>query len=146
MKNSISLFLIIKETSDVVLSRRAKGEKYQGLLQSFVHGRVDENETDKDAIFRESQEEANFDVSLVENLKKIDLELSIKGKDLCNYYIGYISGKDFLTLKAGEEVDSFLLINKNNVNEIKKKSEFNGSYFDENVMFDDELEALKKLS
>jgi 8-oxo-dGTP pyrophosphatase MutT (NUDIX family) len=147
MKTSVSLFLTIPNSNEVILSRRARHEKLPGLLQATIHGGIQDGEVAMDALIRELEEEAAFDFANIKNLEYLD-EIYLEGKgEKCIYYKGEISLGEFKELQPGDEVDSFLLCEFGQIDDIESKNDFLSEDFFENlVMFDDELEVLHKIT
>lgn len=148
-KKTVSLFLYLPDTEEVILSRRAKTLKRPGLLQATVHGMVEEGEDDIKAISRELKEETNLDFGQINNLRFIKtVEVGQTIPEVCDYYSANINPSAFSELKKTAEVEDYVRVDKDGLKEIVRLSLTETTkvdFYKTKVMYDDELGVLQEI-
>ncbi len=149
-RKTITLFLYLPEAKKVVLSRRGRLEKKPGLLQASVHGQIEPGEISQLAMKREFQEELKGDYHRLTNI--IDLGEAQVGdttREHTFYHAAIMPDVLLETLRPTQEVSEFILVGEDEVKSIKPyskvKQEKGMDYSGEMVMFDDEIDVLKKV-
>lgn len=149
-RKTVTLFIYIPDEKKVVLARRGKLEKKAGLLQASVHGQIEPGEISHLAMKREFEEELKGDFHSLTNI--IDLGDATVGETTVEhtFYHAAMMSKELVdTLQPTQEVSEIILISQDEVASITPYSQVEdveGSDFsDQMVMFDDELEVLKKV-
>jgi hypothetical protein len=134
----------------VILSRRGKLERHAGVLQASVHGQIEPGEISQIAMKREFEEELKGDFHQLTNV--IDLGDAVVGQlhKEHTYYHGAILPDEFFDeLQTTQEVSEILLIEESEVSGItpysKVKEEEGYDFVANKVMFDDEIDVLKKV-
>ncbi|MBI4262300.1 NUDIX domain-containing protein [Candidatus Uhrbacteria bacterium] len=150
VRKTISLFLYLPKTHEVVLSRRRENQSYPGLLQPTAHGDIEEGEDEVAAVARELKEETGLGVERVLELRRISsrssLTVTSKSPFYTFYWIGGIDGRSANLLKPTPEVSEFHRVLQEHFETIRKFSQYKDasrSYlFREPTMFDDDREVL----
>ena len=153
VRKTISLFLYLPKTNEVVLSRRREDQSYPGLLQPTAHGDIEEGGTEEAAVARELKEETGLDIDRVEGLRRISsrssLTITSKTPVYTFYWIGAIDGRSANMLKTTPEVSEFHRITQEQYGQIRKFSHYRDAgksfVFQEPTMFDDDREVLEKI-
>jgi len=148
-RKTVSLFLYLPETKEMILSRRSESRTRPGLLQATAHGELETAEDDQTALARELKEETTLDIKTVRNLKFIKtVEAGQRQPEKCRYYLAEIDQSVFAGLKPTEEVKEFVKVTAKDLENIApfSSAEMKGiDLFNNNVMYDDELGALKEI-
>ncbi len=150
VRRTISLFLYLPKTNEVVLSRRRENQSYPGLLQPTAHGDIEEGEEEVAVVARELKEETGLDIERVEGLRRISsrssLTITKKTPVYTFYWIGAIDGRSANMLKPTPEVSEFHRITSEQCMQIRKFSQYKDAdrsfFFHEPSMFDDDREVL----
>jgi hypothetical protein len=149
-RKTVTLFLYLPEEKKVVLSRRGKLEKKPGLIQATVHGQIEPGEISHIAMKREFAEELKGDFHRLTGI--IDLGENTVGDTTIEhtYYHAAVMPKEMLgTLQTTQEVQEILTISESEIGTItpysKVDDKLDSDFSDQMVMFDDELEVLKKV-
>lgn len=149
-RKTVTLFLYLPKAKKIVLSRRGKLEKHAGLLQATVHGQIEPGEISQLALKREFEEEAKGDFHMLTMIK--DLGSAVVGDTVAEetfYHAATFPDDQFETLKPTQEVEEFILVSESDVKDIQKYSKVKGTegfdYHANKVMFDDEIDVLKKV-
>lgn len=108
-KQTISLFLYLTETKEVILARRAKNQSLSGVLQATVHGAIEDGETSEEALSRELYEETGLSPK---DLKKIvmmgEQKVGRKIAENCVYYMAALDETKAAGLEPNDEIREFL--------------------------------------
>ena len=151
---SIAVWLIIIEginAGKIALQKRAKKDNgkpqsFPFMFQPIVNGKLDTGETPQQAVHREATEELGSNFTLPELEFFYKEEYACNGKPAIAYnFKGQISQKDLenITLHSGAFSKLFFL-DKSDLPNIKT-TEKGSDPQKETVLFEDQLEALKKL-
>lgn len=149
-RKTVTLFIYIPETKEVLLSRRGKLERHPGLWQASVHGQIEPGEIPQIALKREFKEELKGEYGWISQIKEFgDATVGTITKEHTFYMAGSMAKSRLDDLKTTQEVEKFELVSESDVSKIKKYSETkkdeNFDYKSNMVMFDDELEKLKEV-
>lgn len=150
VRRTISLFLYLPKTGEVVLARRRENQSYPGLLQPTAHGDIEEGEDERLAVARELREETGLEITRVEELRRVSsrssLTITSKTPLYTFYWIGAIDGRAANMLKPTPEVSEFHRVTIEHVAQIRKYSQYRDAgrsfVFREPAMFDDDREVL----
>ncbi|MBI4276446.1 NUDIX domain-containing protein [Candidatus Uhrbacteria bacterium] len=150
VRRTISLFLYLPKTNEVVLSRRRENQSYPGLFQSTAHGNIEEGEDEPTALARELKEETSLVIDRVEDLRRIStrsmLTVTSKQPVVTFFWVGAIDGRAWNSLKPTAEVSEFYRLTPDQYSVIRKYSQYKDAsrsfFFREPTMFDDEREVL----
>jgi hypothetical protein len=149
-RKTVTLFLYLPKAKKVILSRRGKLEKKAGLLQATVHGQIEPGEISQLAMKRELEEEVKGDFHRLTNI--IDLGDAVVGETTTEhtfYHAAMMPDDLFSTLQPTQEVAEFVLVSEEEVKNItpysKTSKQEDFDYSANLVMFDDELDVLKKV-
>lgn len=149
-RKTVTLFLYIPETKEVVLARRGKLEKHPGLLQASVHGQIEPGEISQIAMKREFEEELKGDFHRLTNI--IDLgegDVGNTNPEHTYYHAATMPKEMIADLQPTQEVSEIVLVKEDQIPSIRKYSTVHGQdgvdLSAEMTMFDDELEVLKKI-
>lgn len=149
-RKTVTLFVYVPEAKAVILSRRGKLERHPGLLQATVHGQIEPGEVPYLAMKREYKEEAKGEFDKLQQI--IELGSAVVGtnvKEQTFYMAASLGGEESGKLQTTQEVSEFKRVVESDVKKIipySKVRDQQGYDYDANmVMFDDELEVLKKV-
>lgn len=119
----------------VLFELRAKDLKTQPGEVSFPGGRLEENETFKEAAIRETVEELNIDKENIEIINELDYLITYSNMEI-HSYLGYISGVDLDNLVPNKgEVDHLFTVPL----KFFLESEPNGYYLDLEMKYNKEF-------
>ena len=149
-RRTVSLFLYLPKTREVVISRRRENQSYPGLFQATAHGGVEEGEDERNAVTRELMEETSLAIERVEGLRRIStrsfLTMTSKQPMHTFFWLGAIDPRAFKALKPTAEVSEFYRVTKDQFATIRKYSQYRDAgrsfLFREPTMFDDDREVL----
>lgn len=149
-RKTITLFIYVPDTKEVILSRRGKLERHAGVLQATVHGQIEPGEISQIAMKREFAEEVKGDFSKLSNI--VDFGEATVGQMTKEhtYYHGATLPTPFVEeLQPTQEVAELIFVSEADVKQMtpySKVREQEGFDFAASmVMFDDEIEVLKKI-
>lgn len=149
-RKTVTLFIYLADAKTVLLSRRGKLEKYPGLIQATVHGQIEPGEISQIAMKREFEEEVKGDFHQL--TKIIDLgeaDVGQNSREHTFYHAAVMADEFASTLHPTQEVAEIIQVAESDIPKIKAFSTMKGEqrddYSSEMVMFDDELEVLKKV-
>jgi len=147
-RKTVTLFIYITDTDQVLLARRGKLEKKPGLLQASVHGQIEPGEISQLAMKREFHEELKGDFHQLTNLRDFgDAKVGDTHPEHTFYHAASMNSSLIETLQPTQEVSEFILVKESDLDKITPYSKAGDKqdYSGEMVMFDDELEVLKKV-
>jgi len=147
-RKTVTLFIYVVDKGQVILARRGKLEKKPGLLQASVHGQIEPGEISQLAMKREFQEELKGDFHQLTNIRDFgDAKVGDTTPEHTFYHAASMDSSLLSTLQPTQEVSEFILVSKDDLAKIKPYSKAGDmqNYSSEMVMFDDELEVLKKV-
>lgn len=149
-RKTVTLFVYLPETQQVILSRRGKLERHPGLLQATVHGQIEAGELPYLAMKREYKEEAKGEFDKLQQI--IELGSATVGntvKEQTFYHAASLGTEESGKLQPTQEVAEFVRVSEAELKDIVKYSKVKGQegydYMANKVMFDDELDVLKKV-
>lgn len=149
-RKTVTLFIYLPESKKVILARRGKLERHADVLQATVHGQIEPGEIPQLAMKREMKEEVkgSFDkLSQIREYGEAEVGNTVKEK---TYYFAAMLPEVYLeTLKPTQEVAELVLAEETDVKKMIPYSKARGTegydYAANMVMFDDEIEVLKKV-
>ena len=148
-KQTVSLFLYLPLTKEVILARRAESESHSAMLQATIHGELEERETPQHALTRELYEESNLTLSDVKNLTALgEREVGDHTTEHCVYFMAAITKKKAAKIEPKDEISEFVFIKRQQLDQIITKdyaAENNINPGDAYVMFEDEREMLHEV-
>ncbi len=147
-RKTVTLFIYIADKDQIILSRRGKLEKRPGLLQASVHGQIEPGEISQLAMKREFQEELKGDYHQLTNIKAFgEATVGTTNPEHTFYHAASMDSALISTLQPTQEVSEFILVSEADLADIKPLSKAGDveDYASEKIMFDDELEVLKKV-
>lgn len=148
-RKTVTLFIYIPDKNQVILSRRGKLEKKAGLLQASVHGQIEPGEISQLAMKREFAEELKGDFHQLTNIRDYgDAKVGTANPEHTYYHAASMDSSLIETLQPTQEVSEFILVSEEDLPKIKKYSDIGKKqdYTEDGmVMFDDELDVLKKI-
>lgn len=149
-RKTITLFVYVPEAKQVILSRRGKLERHPGLVQATVHGQIEPGEVPYLAVKREYKEEAKGEFDKLQQI--IELGSAVVGttvKEQTFYMAASLGTEESGKLQTTQEVAEFLRVGEGDVKSIipysKVKDQEGYDFAANKVMFDDELDVLKKV-
>lgn len=149
-RKTVTLFVYVPEAKQVILSRRGKLERHPGLLQATVHGQIEPGELPYLAMKREYKEEAKGEFDKLQQI--VELGSAVVGntvKEQTFYHAASLGNQESGKLQTTQEVSEFKRVSEADLKKIIPYSKVRGTEgydYDANmVMFDDELEVLKKV-
>ncbi len=149
-RKTVTLFVYLPETKEVILSRRGNLERHPGLMQATVHGQIEPGELPYLAMKREYKEEAKGEFDKLQQI--IELGSAVVGNTVQEetfYHAASLGGEESGKLQTTQEVSEFKRVNESDLKKITPYSKVKGQEgydFQANlVMFDDELDVLKKV-
>lgn len=149
-RKTVTLFVYVPDVKQVILSRRGKLERHPGLLQATVHGQIEAGEVPYMALKREYKEEAKGEFDKLQQI--IELGSAVVGnnvKEQTFYHAASLGSQESGKLQTTQEVSEFLRVSEADLKKIipnSKVADKEGYDFQANmVMFDDELEVLKRV-
>lgn len=149
-RKTVTLFVYVPEAKQVILSRRGKLERHPGLLQATVHGQIEAGELPYMAMKREYKEEAKGEFDKLQQI--IELGSAVVGgtnKEQTFYHAASLGSMESGNLQTTQEVAEFKRVSESDLKNIVPYSKVRGQegydYEANMVMFDDELEVLKKV-
>lgn len=149
-RKTVTLFVYVPEAKQVILSRRGKLERHPGLLQATVHGQIEPGEVPYLAVKREYKEEAKGEFDKLQQI--IELGSAIVGsnvKEQTYYLAASLGNQESGKLQTTQEVAEFVRVSEADIKSImpnsKVKDQEGYDYAANKVMFDDELDVLKKV-
>lgn len=149
-RKTVTLFVYLPETKEVILSRRGKLERHPGLMQATVHGQIEPGELPYLAMKREYKEEAKGEFDKLQQI--IELGSAVVGntvREETYYHAASLGGEESGKLQTTQEVSEFKRVKESDLKKITPYSKVKGQEgydFQANlVMFDDELDVLKKV-
>lgn len=149
-RKTVTLFVYVPEAKAVILSRRGKLERHAGLMQATVHGQMEPGEVPYLAVKREYKEEAKGEFDKLQQI--IELGSAVVGntvKEETFYMAASLGGEESGKLQPTQEVEEFIRVSEADVKKIVPYSKVRGQegydYHANIVMFDDELDVLKKV-
>ncbi len=130
-------------------SETRKPESYPGICQVTVHGKLENNESAKQALFREIREELGRDFEReVKKAKILEIHRFHESRHQVITYAAKLPAKALKAIRPGSSSGGLRLITQSEINRIKtvKPAHKIKGVLDRNaiVMFSDELEAVKK--
>lgn len=149
-RKTVTLFLYLPEAKKVILSRRGKLEKHAGLLQATVHGQIEPGEISQIAMKREFEEELKGDFHQLTNLADLgEADVGDSYPEHTYYHAAMMPDEFLSTLQTTQEVSELVQVSEDQVKDIQPYSKVKGTegfdYMATMVMFDDEIEVLKKV-
>jgi len=149
-RKTVTLFIYLPDEKQVILSRRGKLEKHAGLLQATVHGQIEPGEISQIAMKREFEEEIKGNYNLLTNIQ--DYGEAVVGDTTAEhtfYHAASLEAAHVQELQPTQEVEELVMVGENDLAKIVPYSKIKGQEgydFKANmVMFDDEIEVLKKI-
>ena len=150
VRKTVTLFVYIPDVKQVILSRRGKLERHPGLLQATVHGQIEPGEMPYLAVKREYKEEAKGEFDKLQQI--IELGSAVVGTSVQEqtfYMAASLGGEESGKLQTTQEVAEFVRAGEADLKQITPYSKVRGQegfdYQANMVMFNDELEVLKKV-
>ena len=149
-RKTITLFVYLPKEKAILLSRRGKLEKHAGLLQATVHGQIEPGEISQIAMKREFEEEVKGNFHQLTNIRDFGDAIVGENKQEQTFYHAAVMPDDLAkALQPTQEVSEIIHVKQSEVSGIKPYSKVKGEadfdYAENMVMFDDELEVLKKI-
>jgi hypothetical protein len=149
-RKTVTLFVYLPSSKKVILSRRGKLERHAGLLQATVHGQIEPGELPILAMKREFKEEAKGDYDKLQQVMELgSATVGNTVQEQTFYHAAAMIHEDEQELQPTQEVSEFVRVGESDVKKITPYSKVKGQegydYQANMVMFDDELEVLKKV-
>jgi hypothetical protein len=149
-RKTVTLFLYLPKAKKVLLARRGKLEKKAGLLQASVHGQIEPGEISQIAMKREFEEELKGDFHRLTNISDLGDQVVGDSYPEHTYYHAAVMPDEVLeSLQTTQEVSEIVPVSEDQVGDIqpysKVKDQEGYDFLSNMVMFDDELEVLKKV-
>lgn len=150
IRKTVTLFIYLPESKKIILSRRGKLERHAGVLQATVHGQIEPGEIPQLAMKREMKEEVKGSFDKLSQIREYgQKEVGTAVKELTHYFAAMMPEAFLETLRPTQEVAELLLAEEGDVKKILPYSKVRGQegydYLANMVMFDDEIEVLKKV-
>lgn len=150
IRKTVTLFIYVPDAKAVILSRRGKLERHPGLWQASVHGQIEPGELPYMAMKREYKEEAKGEFDKLQQIIELgSAEVGVKNKELTFYHAASLGKEASGHLQPTQEVAEFRRVTEADLPSIIPYSKVKGQegydYMNNLVMFDDELDVLKKV-
>lgn len=152
-RRTATLFVYLPKSKKVILSRRGEFERHPGLLQATLHAPMEPGEIPQLALKREFKEELKGKSSLL--IKKTAMgEATVGSKTIEHtFYFAAQMDDDFVSLlQPPQEVSELVMVSESDLAKVEKYSKHKQEedaprvdFSDRMIMFDDELEVLKKV-
>ena len=149
-RKTVTLYLYLPQAKKVILSRRGKLEKRAGLLQATVHGQIEPGEIAQIAMKREFEEEVKGDYHQLTNIRDLgEANVGDTVKEHTSYHAAMLPDELLSTLQPTQEVSEFVQVSEDDLSKItplsKVRDQEDYDLAANWVMYDDELETLKKV-